>query len=327
MREFSMRLSLAMLSVFTSTTLAQVIPRPSQAVEHEGTRDASAAVALNESLFVVANDEDNVMRVYEHRRPGKPLAEFDLSPDLEVGAAPIGRKEVDIEGATQLKDRVYWISSHGTGKIGDERLERRRFFATRFNVEDEKVRMEFVGKPCKTLLDEMLASPQLAKYNFAAAAKVAPKAGGLNIEGLAATPDEKILIGFRSPLTANRRAIIVPLLNPDAVIEGKAARFGDPIELDLGGLGVRGLDYFTARNEFVVLAGPVASGACRIYRWSGPADHSPREVASAKLDGWAPESCVIYPGKDADRIQIISDDGENKSDTDPKRFRSGWLKF
>jgi hypothetical protein len=325
-----MKVMLLALSIFVVHVLAAAgwgHDQPSAAVEHQGTSDASGAVALSERLFVVGNDEDNALRVYERGRPGKPVTAFDMSAQLDVGAEPKALKEVDIEGATKLGGLVYWISSHGTGKVGDERLERRRFFATRFTVDGKQIRMEFIGSPSKSLLDEMIASPRLAKYKFEAAAKIAPKEGGLNIEGLAAMPDKSMLIGFRSPLTANRRAIVVPLVNPEAVIDGKAANFGDPIELDLGGLGVRGLEHCPVRKEYVVIAGPQASGACRIYRWSGEKDQAPREVASAKLDGWVPETCVIYPGKNRDRIQVISDDGENKDPTAAKRFRSGWLEF
>ena len=39
---------------------------------YRGMCDASAAVSLNADLFAVANDEDNILRVY-HRQPGLKL--------------------------------------------------------------------------------------------------------------------------------------------------------------------------------------------------------------------------------------------------------------
>ena len=62
--------------------------------------------------------------------------------------------------------------------------------------------------------------------------------GGFNIEGLASTPEGALLIGLRNPLR-HGRALLVPLLNPDEVIEGGRARFGAPVELDLQQRGIR----------------------------------------------------------------------------------------
>ncbi|MFP2933313.1 hypothetical protein ACLESO_50840 [Pyxidicoccus sp. 3LG] len=55
----------------------------------EGMCDASGAVALGGELFVVGDDEDNVLRVYDARRGGAPVQRVDLSPDLEL---PIKKK-------------------------------------------------------------------------------------------------------------------------------------------------------------------------------------------------------------------------------------------
>jgi hypothetical protein len=60
-----------------------------------------------------------------------------------------------------------------------------------------------------------------------------------NISPLAATPDEKLLIGFRNPIPGGR-ALLLPLQNPIEVVrEWKPVQFGTPIELDLKGLGIR----------------------------------------------------------------------------------------
>ena len=44
-----------------------------------GACDASAAVALDHDLFVVANDEDNTLRVYSRLRPGPPVSQVDFT--------------------------------------------------------------------------------------------------------------------------------------------------------------------------------------------------------------------------------------------------------
>jgi hypothetical protein len=58
-----------------------------------------------------------------------------------------------------------------------------------------------------------------------AAALVLEANDGLNIEGLAATPEKKLLIGFRNPIRS-QRALLASLENPREVMQGKAARYG-----------------------------------------------------------------------------------------------------
>lgn len=51
-------------------------------VRFEGTCDASGAVPLSASSFAVADDEDNVLRVYDAERGGGPLYAGDISLGL-----------------------------------------------------------------------------------------------------------------------------------------------------------------------------------------------------------------------------------------------------
>jgi hypothetical protein len=48
------------------------------AVEYWGMCDASAAVSLSGDSFIVANDEDNPLRRYSRKVPGRPR-EYDLA--------------------------------------------------------------------------------------------------------------------------------------------------------------------------------------------------------------------------------------------------------
>src|SRR5690606_32840314 len=66
----------------------------------EGACDASGAVPLDKHRFVVADDEDNVLRVYHADRGGPPLARIDLSPKLALRKQK--KAESDIEGATRV---------------------------------------------------------------------------------------------------------------------------------------------------------------------------------------------------------------------------------
>lgn len=308
-------------------------------LEHFGACDASAAVPVGPTLFVAANDEDNVLRVYHSDISGPPVQTFDLAPCLAPDA---GRDEADIEGGTWLGDRVYWITSHARNKNGKKKEARYQFFAVEFVLREDDLGMRCVGSPYTRLLDDMLADPALARFGLRAASELAPKErGALNIEGLCATPAGTLYVGFRNPIPEGK-ALIVPLLNPAELVEGGGrARFGEPLQLDLGGLGIRSIKYWARRGTFMIVAGHFgaeepgdpAGRPSELYTWSGADGDAPVRVAGVDLAGLNPEAQVIYPQQDA-AFQIISDDGtrdldgkqcKDVEDSARRRFRSRWL--
>lgn len=162
---------------------------------YEGMCDASAVVSLDADTFVVANDEDNVLRIYRVGQP-KPLGEgLDLSAFLDAAAG-----EVDIEGAAQLGSRIYWITSHGANKNGKPRPERRRFFATDIVTDAGGVKLVPAGKPYRDLVADLTKWDDRNRFDFPVRAQRPPEADGLNIEGLVARPDGTLLLAFRSPV-------------------------------------------------------------------------------------------------------------------------------
>jgi len=124
-----------------------------------------------------------------------------------------------------------------------------------------------VGAPCQTLLRDLIREPRFGQFKFSRAAKIhSDKPGTLNIEGLAATPDGHLLIGFRTP-TPQGKALVIPLLNPEAVMEGAAASFGDAALLDLNGLGIRSLEYH--HGQYWIIAGHYDNKLpVRLYFWA-----------------------------------------------------------
>ena len=95
-------------------------------VEYSGMCDASAAVALDKDIFIVASDEDNILRIY---RRGEPAATQSIPLDAFLEVDP-DHAEADLEGATRIGGTIYWISSHGQNRDGKERPNRHRLFAT-----------------------------------------------------------------------------------------------------------------------------------------------------------------------------------------------------
>ena len=288
----------------------------------EGACDASGAVALSPALMVVGDDEDNVLRVYDAERGGKAVASLELSPALGV-------REVDLEAATRLGDRAYWMTSHGRSKKAKPRPERLRFFAT--TAPPDGAGLAVVGQAYEGLLEDLAAEPRLAPFALTRAAELAPKApGGLNIEGLTATPEGTLLIGFRNPIPGGR-ALIVPLLNGPALVEGGGARatFGEPRLLDLDGRGIRAITWW--RGRYFIVAGHYdEGGGARIYGWDGGdrLERIPVELGSLNPEGF-------FSPEELDRILIISDDGSKKMDgtrckelpdSARKRFRAAWIR-
>jgi hypothetical protein len=177
------------------------------------------------------------------------------------------------------------------------------------------------ARPAYTgLLSALLAQPRFEALGLAAAAQVAPEEpGGLNIEGLAATPSGGLLIGFRNPRPGGR-ALIVPLDNPRAMVDAAAAPlFGDALLLDLGGRGIRSIERIGTR--YVIVAGAFDDGAdFALFTWSGQAGDAPRRVTEAPLGALRPEALFAWPG--SERIQVLSDDGGVPVDGHPCKHKA-----
>ncbi len=269
-----------------------------------GMCDASAVMPLGNDRFIVADDEDNILRVFSRTRGGAPIQTFDLSPFLEVD---LKSPEVDLEGAAPLGDHIYWISSHARNRNGKDRVNRRRFFATTLPASNGNPSLRPVGRPYVHLLADLLNEPRLKPFHLAAAARRAPKSvGALNIEGLCATPEGYLLLGFRNPIP-HGKALLVPLLNPGALIEGKPARFGDPLLLDLGGLGVRSLAR-TGNRYFIIAGSYNGEGQSFLYEWNGDNDE-PRRLVRDELAALNPEAIEVLIEHGVERLLVVSDDG------------------
>jgi hypothetical protein len=285
---------------------------------YRGMCDASAAVSLTPDLFAVANDEDNILRVY-HRQPGGlPAFSFDMTSFLRIGKK---RPEADIEGSATIGGRVYWITSHGRNARGKDAPNRERFFATTFTVTNGVVKLASVGRPYPGLLDDLVREPKLARFSLAAASQRAPKEpGALNIEGLTSTPDGQLLIGFRNPIPQGR-ALLVPLLNPEQVIQGLRARFGDPIQLDLGGFGIRSMGR-DKDNHLIIAGSHDGDGESRAYTWTG-GTNAPVHLTGVRFPGLNPEGLAYSTADGRTEFFVLSDDGTLKiGDEDCKKVKN-----
>lgn len=299
-----------------------------------GMCDASGAVALSDALFAVADDEDNVLRIYDANRGGPAVAASQTLAPLSLELASAGRtkpakraRELDIEGATRIGNVALWITSHGRNSSGKQRPERLVFLGT--TAPAGATGIELVGEPYVHLLDDLSSDARLSAFDIAAAAARPPtEPGGLNIEGLTERPDGGVYIGFRNPIPGGK-ALLVPLLNPLAILHGDRARFGDPVLLDLGGLGVRSLSWW--RGRYLIAAGDFADRrGSRLLLWDGHT--APEVIAGVDLADFNPEA--FFTPEASDRILLLSDDGADMiggvackrlTDDSRKRFRGRWI--
>jgi hypothetical protein len=317
------RVILLFLCLFAVVASAQTVTVTNMraATTFTGACDASAAAFISGKTFVVASDEmdsGNVNRLYVYdSAKSSPVQTIDLTP--AVGIPPTSTKpkdrESDIEGAAQIGNRIYWITSHGPNKNGNPRPDRYRFFATDVSGGNAVL----AGKPplpaYVRLFDDLSADGRLKSLNLSQLTATPPEAGGFNIEGLAATKEGSLLIGLRSPLDAKKRAVIIPLQKPDTLITGAApeARLGDPIFLDLGGRGIRDIVYWRKENLHLILAGtPVSDPPPDFALYSWREGETPRLILDARgkpvtFAGHDPESLIL---SGPNELMVFSDDGD-----------------
>jgi hypothetical protein len=302
---------------------------PNALVTFRGMCDASGAVPLGASLFAVAADEDNVLRVYDAARGGSALYAVDVSPVLDL---PSGRRtpEADIEAATRLGEYALWITSHGLSSRGKKQPGRFRFFAT--TAPSAGAGLAPVGRVYEALLDDMQACPLLAQFRLDRARRLAPRdPGGLNIEGMTRRKDgNSVLIGFRNPRPQGK-ALLVPLLNPLGVVRDERPQFGAPELLDLAGLGIRAMTLW--HDRYLIAAGSAGNAhVSRLYAWTGETNDAPVAL-DVDLQELNPEAFVTFAAEP--RVLVLSDDGtvdvggtpcKHLADPNQQSFRGLWVR-
>lgn len=340
-------LIIAALSGLTTFSLSTA-QAANQIMTYGGACDGSAAVALDEKFFAVADDDSNVLNIYRIGQadaiPVPSLDQFLEAPKKKkLGEDGKPRfKEADIEGAARIGDRIYWIASHGRDSGGEAEPGRARLFATRIVSREDGPRLEPVtgSVAYKKLREDMFDDPALkaAKLSRKLAEAYRPdeedgpppeSKKGFNIEGLAATPEGRLLIGFRNP-RPGKKALVIPLINPAEVVDdGNTAIFGNPWRLELGGRGIRSIEWIN--NTYVIVAGPHndvedsdIEPPFALFTWSGKGgDNEPVKMKVKIPDDFRPEAVFAIPG--SSNMMLLSDDGTDEckdADKAQKSFRA-----
>jgi hypothetical protein len=294
---------------------------------YTGICNPSAAIALDENHFIVADDEDNVLRIYAKNMTTQPMQSLALA-DVFAGKVVEGKAaELDLEGGTEIDGTLFWIGSHSTSRKGDERPARQCFLALTLSQDGQGHYSAYpTGQIVVNLLGALEQDERFSAYQFKQARTIQSKSiGGLNIEGLSATPAKSLLIGFRNPLQGGKikggrliagKALMVELLNPFAVINGQAPHFSGPIELDLQGLSIRDICW-RKKEKYLIVAGPYHDNLAtkkhpreksQLYSWSKKSGKL-KHLEKIDLQDLNIEAAIFYPGQD-DSVQLLSDDGQ-----------------
>ncbi|WP_306755268.1 DUF3616 domain-containing protein [Paracoccus actinidiae] len=264
---------------------------------------------------MVADDEDNILRIYRTLEGGAPVATFDLDASIQ----PTPQREADFEGATWLDGKIYLIGSHSRNGDGERRKDRRQFFSIGIAAGtvptitlDPPVSLHSLAESLSEL-DTTLSDT--IRLDVEEDVSLAPDNGGFNIEGLSATIDgDSIFIGLRSPQTPAGEAIVISFANPTEALAGGAPQFELFAKLDLDGRGIRSMEVVPALGTYIIVAGPGGGAApFALYRWSGVANADPVEIpgfsiAIAGLSDFTPEAMI--PSQDGTQMLVLSDDGD-----------------
>ena len=329
------------ISSFTinyASSLASI--NPSTTRFHTGTADASTAQMMDDNLMIVADDENQALRLYNRQNSGLPLNSFNFTSTLGLTDISGGNpREVDIEASAKVGNRIYWMGSHSNASSGNSRPNRSRFFATDITGTENATTLSYVGR-YDNLKTELLSWDAnnghglginflgLAASSAAGKAPEAVDGSGFNIEGFEIAPNHTTAyICFRAPLqtmTTRTKALIIPLTNFTDLISSNptstTATFGTPIQLDLGGRAIREIKK-NASGEYLIIAGPhdgftgTAPKDFRFFTWTGNPNDAPI-LTSANLtalnSGGSFESIVDLPSPllATSHLQVLVDNGD-----------------
>jgi len=326
---------------------------------HTGVSDASTAIAIDRNWMFVADDENQFIGIYSRTRSGPPVGGQDFSNllrliDRYTNGLP---KEVDIEASTRVGNRLYWLGSHSHAFDATERTNRARLFGADLSGSGTNAVMKFLAHYDYLQLDLLdwdargLHGKGENYYGLVASSQPGvhpktPDGSGFNIEGLCMAPGStsNAYVAFRAPLIppdARAKALLIPVRN-FAQLASKPqgpgrALFGAPIELNLGGRGVRSIE--GNGTNYLIVAGPPGAGDnlpppgdFKLFTWSGQPNDVPQQH-DTDLAGLNPEGIVeVGPGpwSATNLFQIISDNGTNRfygPDIDGKDYQAKELRI
>lgn len=275
--------------------------RSAAAITYTGICDGSAAVRVGRNQILVAYDELNSLYLFNADGGGIEHT-FALGDLLDL----TNDDEMDVEAAVVHEEGIWWIGSHGLTSDSSAAPNRRVLFKTSIPESGSSANLTLLAGPYD--LSELLGG-----VVGESATGLAPKAGGINIEGLSVTGSGDLLIALRSPLSAGDSGMAAVL---QITARQNAFEIVKHYQLPLGDRGVR--DIVISDDGYLLIAGDVASGGVfHVYRWrpsittTGSRTNNPEdniEEVFAVPEGFNAEALVDMGAY----WLVLSDDGKVK---------------
>ncbi len=261
---------------------------PSATFWQTGTSDASNAIAIDDSYYITSDDELDVLSVYSRSLSGLPLVTFNYTSLLSLPDP--SNPETDMEAATKSPfnaNKIYWLGSMSTGGSSfNIKPNRDCLFSTNVSGTGAATSFSVLGY-YNNLRSKIVSWGDANGYNFTASAAAgidSKTINGFAAEGMTFGPDNTTLyVGLRAPLVpvaSRTNAVIAPIANFETWYNNGSPSgnpvIGTPIELNLGGRGIRDLVRLP-NGTYIIVAGNYAGNpiTSAIYKWTGNATDLP----------------------------------------------------
>ena len=294
--------------------------------------NASTEISVGDGYFIAGDDLSNVLRLYDASTSGAPVNSFDFTSDL-----PDGTTSIDIEAAARVGDVIYWFGSESNSDSGNPRPATDTLFATQVSGSGADTTLTYLGS-YTGLRDDLIDWDESNGNPLglqSAAANPSKQATGLNIEGVEFAPGSTTTayLAFRAPLEpygSGNDALLVPVTDLPSLIGASpgAATFGSPIEMNLGGLGIREIRK-NGNDQYLIIAGtPDGSNSqFELYTWDGEPGDAPTltNTSLPQIEDGAWEGIVSVPDPlvDGSTTELVEDNGDTAWYGDTSTSKSG----
>ncbi len=297
---------------------------------HTNISDASAAIEVGDDYMMVANDETNYLYLYNKNHSGQPVKFFDFNQGNILGLTDSSSgkwKEADVEAGVRSisnSNLIYWIGSMSNNGSFFNKPNRNKLFAITIAGKGAAASFANAGH-YSGLRQKLIAWGNAHGYDFSKSAAVGknPKLiDGFNIEGMVFALDNTTMyIGFRAPLVpiGNRtKAVIAPIQNFENWFNNGSPvdtpTIAAPIELDLGGRGIRDVIRLPNGNYIILAGSSDFEIKPAVYSWTGHAKDVPVSINSFAVTGLNAEG--VLPVYEAGRLslnklQLLTDNGND----------------
>lgn len=226
--------------------------------EIEDHADLSGIACREDGFGLIATDEGSLVYPFRLEPAGRMLILSEHGTELLRPG-----EEADLEGLCYDGEFFYAVGSHAMGrKVPDHQPSRHHLY--RLWLEDGKLRHE-ISHALEPLIeaDALLSRHYLKRLNR--------EERGVDIEGIAHTSDDRLLIGLRSPVLDGQAHVlsisVEALFGHKGSRQDAAERYGLPLG---DGVGIR--DLARLPKGVLILAGPSTDDdypPFTLWRWSG----------------------------------------------------------